>query len=513
MAPKGKQTSFSIPRVTREQSRLESEASNNGPESPLQPYTPSHVKYPNPRPDSEDEQGLLGRGFQPTIEEEEDEYHDPQGEPSLEDDGQPSSFKAPQEPSFTSQSGMTQRQKEKAPPEEEQNDFDFLKHMTERQLQEYIIAQHNLMAQRTAKDEAIKEKLAAVNAHRVAQSEAPFTSKDKAARGQTTQTSHLRGARSESPFTSPGTEPARVGKTTKIADPLRLKDNGRTGGPDYKGWKLAIQGKLRFNHDHFPTEEHKMIYVFSMTEGEASKHLRAVYGTGNKDVDLATADEMILYLGEIYGNPNEEMEARREFKKLMMAPGTPFPEFRTKFVQLASEGKISPDNWKEEMYEKITHRLQDAITATRAIIKNTLTFPKMCEYLTTMDSDQRATLAQRQLLRAANPKTTATSAPRVFPFTRTIPASTNLTIKTPVIATKPAEVHAKPIKCYNCFELGHYSRDCPKPKSANLLEIEAALHEMVAQQLGLEETSSPSEEEISKMAIGNLENQSGNESA
>jgi len=75
-----------------------------------------------------------------------------------------------------------------------------------------------------------------------------------------------------------------------------------------------------------------MIYIFSRTDGEAAKHLESVYQTGNPDIDLTSGEAMLQYLGEIYINPNERAEARRDFKRLVIVPGTKFTNFRTRFV-------------------------------------------------------------------------------------------------------------------------------------------------------------------------------------
>src|SRR6266516_2506008 len=56
-------------------------------------------------------------------------------------------------------------------------------------------------------------------------------------------------------------------KSTKIPDPDQFSD-GKTS-PTFENWKIQIEGKLTANHDHYPTEQTKMIYLFGRTTGDA----------------------------------------------------------------------------------------------------------------------------------------------------------------------------------------------------------------------------------------------------
>jgi hypothetical protein len=47
-------------------------------------------------------------------------------------------------------------------------------------------------------------------------------------------------------------EPPVATKSTKIPDPPILTDGK---DPTFENWKLQMQGKLRVNADHYPTEE------------------------------------------------------------------------------------------------------------------------------------------------------------------------------------------------------------------------------------------------------------------
>ena len=142
-------------------------------------------------------------------------------------------------------------------------------------------------------------------------------------------------------------------KTTKILDPERLS-NGQN--PTYENWKTQIEGKFTINHDHFDTEQAKMVYLFNRTTGEAQEHLQPRFGDDVKD-PFQSAKEMIQHLSSVYLDPFKVQNARQEYRRLNMKPSQTFTEFYTKFLHLAGRAKILVEDWRPDLYDKLTIKL------------------------------------------------------------------------------------------------------------------------------------------------------------
>ena len=59
---------------------------------------------------------------------------------------------------------------------------------------------------------------------------------------------------------------------TKIINTIDKLDDGKS--PDWEEWLIAIDGRLEFNKDHYPTEAERKFLVYSHTTGKAELHLR-----------------------------------------------------------------------------------------------------------------------------------------------------------------------------------------------------------------------------------------------
>jgi hypothetical protein len=102
-------------------------------------------------------------------------------------------------------------------------------------------------------------------------------------------------------------------KSTKKPDPDPLVDGQN---PTFENWKIQMEGKFLVNHDHFRTEQAKMIYIFGRTTGDAQTHLRPRFGTN--DDPFLTSREMIDFLANIYLDPFKVKNAHQDYWRLNM---------------------------------------------------------------------------------------------------------------------------------------------------------------------------------------------------
>lgn len=275
-----------------------------------------------------------------------------------------------------------------------------------------------------------------------------------------------------------------VRKTPSVKGPDRLNDNGVTKGPTFKQWYREVQGKFHVNSDHYDDDTDKMIFIYSVVEGEAAGFLESVYGNG-APTDLQTSEEMLTYLSDIYRNPHEKQEARNTFRKLYMIDKDAFATFKAKFISLASTGGIAKAEWPEEMYDKVAIRLQNAMVSG-----SWSNFADLCDQLTIIDGRQQSIREKANSLRTTRQATPqpAYYTPRAqVPKVEAPAAAPKLleTLGAPVKSytpTKPIGTYssAKPydkskITCFNCKKPGHFRHECIEPIAAHVKALDEFL--------------------------------------
>jgi hypothetical protein len=260
--------------------------------------------------------------------------------------------------------------------------------------------------------------------------------------------------------------PEGIRRTTKLPDPPLFNGTSKDG-ITYDNWLIQLKNKLRGNLDAYPTEELRIIYAASRVSGDALALISPRLGADNHHAYTTTA-ELYEHLDELYGDPNKVRNARHAFKELAMKKGQTFQEFYAAFLRCIADGNIDPRDLKDDLYDKLTWKLQEAV----ATYYNdpTVTQSQLARHCTTYDQQIRNRLEKRdrtarkstEELRKSVVRRTATPPQTEKPATSATPSQRRL-------PTSNEE-----LKCYNCFQPGHIARNCPEPKTEQTKQILAA---------------------------------------
>jgi hypothetical protein len=120
----------------------------------------------------------------------------------------------------------------------------------------------------------------------------------------------------------------------------------------FENWKIQLQDKLTVNTDYFETEEARNAYMFSCTRMDIQIYLQPQY-TDNLVNSFRSAEDIIGYLASIYKDLYKVQNTRYDYKSLRIKTTEKFTEFQTRFLQLAGQAQIPPDNLMLDMFDKL----------------------------------------------------------------------------------------------------------------------------------------------------------------
>jgi hypothetical protein len=150
-----------------------------------------------------------------------------------------------------------------------------------------------------------------------------------------------------------GIEP-RAPKQQRIEDPEKF--TGKKEPIPFDQWRTQIKAKLTMDGHLFDTEQRKIHYMASRTEGLAYDYIWEKLEEGS----FYTGLEVIETLAQFFDDPNKKQNARVQLVKLHQGEWT-FHKFLNSFVQTIRPLKLSDDDKKEEMTPRLNPKYLNAI--------------------------------------------------------------------------------------------------------------------------------------------------------
>jgi hypothetical protein len=277
-------------------------------------------------------------------------------------------------------------------------------------------------------------------------------------------------------------------RSPRHADPPKLDDGT---DPTYTAWRALLRGKLRANADWWPTEQDRIDYVFSCTEGEAQRHLEPRIDEDSAE-PWRSVDEMLAHLNTIFRNHFEAERSENAFHALKQSNGQEFSDFHTEFARLASVGRIPSSTWRSHLWRKLNKEFRNRLLATHHQHTTYQDLVRECQRLSVDLEEfyrQFPPTASSQRDRTRTIKAAATSGstpprPRqgLLPAPRNLgaafkalpPSADKRDSASPSLRDSPArETDPSKATCFNCGEVGHFSSSCLNPrKTPRIQEIE-----------------------------------------
>jgi hypothetical protein len=116
---------------------------------------------------------------------------------------------------------------------------------------------------------------------------------------------------------------------------------------------VQIKNKFCNNSDIYQIEDLKIIYISGCIDSY-TLILISLYLNQDSQYIYETVRELYIHLEELYSNPNKEYNTWQAFKELSIKKGQTFQEFYTLFLRYIVDGNINPQDFKDNLNNKLT---------------------------------------------------------------------------------------------------------------------------------------------------------------
>jgi hypothetical protein len=102
------------------------------------------------------------------------------------------------------------------------------------------------------------------------------------------------------------------------------------------------------------------------TKEDAQIHMLASIGDKLLPRTFKTVQDALVTLRQALVNPQALQVAQNQFRALRISNSEAFAQFRTRFLLLAHESYLCPEDYRDKLWHKITLALSTAIAAVKA---------------------------------------------------------------------------------------------------------------------------------------------------
>ncbi|KAJ5642730.1 hypothetical protein N7490_001848 [Penicillium lividum] len=257
------------------------------------------------------------------------------------------------------------------------------------------------------------------------------------------------------------TEPTRrhVSHLLYTASPERFDNPKFPDAPVFSGdrsafdsWRDKVYDKLNNSAAQYPTEQQRIAYIRSRTDGIAYQQIRAQCRPDHPR-SFQSAEETLEALEKIYGDKNRRKRAINELRTLRMGRKT-FDDFYADFARCAAEVGYADDAMIPLLENAISNELARQVIG----LQKPTEFYDLVDFYRDVDHEMRD-YERRLPNREANARTNPQ-----FTRPRSRPTSFASRPEGYIPRTADRSLLAQHGRCYKCGEHGHRIHECTNPQ-------------------------------------------------